>query len=74
MTEEISWQAMYEQVVAENEALKEKIAKMKIAYLPGIETAINVFKIAIHNSYFWIGYFVAIIVMWIMDKVFSKGV
>lgn len=75
MTEEINvdWKALYEQLCAENEALQEKLLKVKLSKW-NIDTIVNTTKSLMRNAYFWIGYFVAILVMYVIDRIFSKGV
>lgn len=75
MTEEINvdWKALYEQLCAENEVLQEKLLKVKLSKW-NIDTIVNTAKSLMRNAYFWIGYFVAILVMYVIDRIFSKGV
>ncbi|MDE2591104.1 MAG: hypothetical protein KGL95_15710 [Patescibacteria group bacterium] len=71
MTEEINYQALFEQVQAENEALREKLTKFRLAKFD-MDSVINIAREALHNGYFWLGYFVALIVM-LSIGVFRKG-
>lgn len=69
MTEEINYQelyekfqALYEQVIGENEKLRERITTMTLKKF-NVDVFINTARDILQNGYFWCGYFVAIIVM-----------
>jgi hypothetical protein len=62
MTEEINYQALYEQLQGENEQLRERISRMLISKY-SFETLYKAARDILTNGYFWCGYFVAIVVM-----------
>lgn len=62
MTEEINYQALYEQLSEENEKLRERLTKLAFKRF-NVDAFINTAQDILRNGYFWCGYFVAIIVM-----------
>lgn len=62
MTDEINYQALYEQLSEENEKLRERITKIAFKRL-NFDMWLNTAQDILRNGYFWCGYFVAIIVM-----------
>lgn len=62
MTEDINYQALYEQLCTENEELRVRLTQKYLNRFD-ISGVLEVVKDILHNGYFWFGYFVAIIVM-----------
>lgn len=62
MTEEIDYKALYEGLSHENEELRVRIAKMRSTRFQ-YDVILKMVMDALHNGYFWLGYFIAIFVM-----------
>lgn len=61
MSDDTDYKAINEQLIAENEKLREQVAKFKLAAFD-MNMIYNTIVRALKNPIFWLGYFTAILV------------